>query len=264
MKNDSQLKRLEPLIAFDLAEQVRPVDELWWQVNEGTLSPSEAVDRMLQLDPELDAEQLRWQAELFAPPSEEECSTELDRVLHARFRPSVVKSRRQVGLLLASGATGLAAAAALLLFLWPTPPEPTPEVGDPIPAYQLDWQPWEGPELGPETPSSHREPRFHADHRLEVYLRPTTRVQTDVAVTGWAQSTEGRDLALKLIATIHDEGTIEIKQPISELGLTPGEWTITFVVGPPDRLRDPKAMVDLEPSQRPDIAILRDSVWVVE
>ncbi|MEM9459439.1 MAG: hypothetical protein AAGF11_34995 [Myxococcota bacterium] len=258
------LDHLEHLVAFELTERVPLADALWSQVNDAELSPDDAVEHMRALEPERDVDELKWQAELFAPPSEDERQQELAKVLDSRFRPTATSSPRQrAGLLLATSATGAAAAAALVIMLWPTTPDP-PDRADPLPAYQLDWTPWQGPRLGPEKNPGECETRLHVDHKFQVYLRPSTAVQQKVEVAAWARSSEGDDLALTLIATLHDGGTIEIKQPISELGLTPGEWTITFVVGPPERLRDAKAVVKLEPDERPDVAVLKDSVCVVE
>ncbi|MCA9705134.1 MAG: hypothetical protein KDK70_04690 [Myxococcales bacterium] len=264
--------RLEQQLAFDLIEPESPEASIWAQVAAGTLSPKEAVARALELDPAQDPALLAQYAELFAPPSARQRKRELALTLEERF-PTRTRSRRSTPLLVAGGAVALAAALALLLRRT-EPPEP-------LPSYRTTWTWWHS-DAGPAdaaipatATATECVGRVHQALDLEVELHPATAVTRTLEVAGWARSDDDRVVELRLTPTISEQGTVFIRQPVRELGLHEGRWAVTFVVGPAGTLpREPPLDPSLDPTldrsldpsapTRPDLAILRDFVCVVQ
>lgn len=257
------LDQLERVLAFGITERMQPDhdQEPWSQVAEGTLSVEQAVAQAQALHPEASLEELRWRAELFAPPSEDERARQLECALALRFAadpaqpPSRTRSRSRK---LWGAAAGLAAAASLTLVFLPSQAEP-------LPHYDSEWTSYPGSKLGHQEPTAAScRARLHRSLPLQVGLRPTTAVTRPVGVVSWAEPAAGESVALPLDVEVNDHGFIRASAPMDALGLRSGPWQVTFVIGEPDRLAQARELAALPASERPDVVVLRDIVCVVE
>jgi len=272
-------QQLAQLIEFELQQRVRSHDDPWARLCNGELTAEKAVALARERDPERNERDLWYVASLFTRPSVDRQKREREQVLAALdeeladsgdHEPLEFSPRPR----LSTAAAGLAAAAALVLMLRPDEPEPpvTDEPtlpSEPLPSYQLAWRPSGQTTLGPAPAPGSRPDEctatFHRELMLSAELRPNTAVSQPVTVRAWAVSRDGeRPLDIEQAASIDRDGFIAVKQPISELELAPGKWTITFVVGPKSRLESVDSLSELKALHGPDMQILRDSVCVIE
>lgn len=257
-------KWLEDYVAYDLTERDQAEDDLWSRVSRGELSPEEAA---AQAEPD-EAEELRRKAELFAPPSAAEAEAERERLLDQFFPPEngedkVVpfprRRRRRLGGA-AGGAMSLAAVAALVLYC--NKPEAPPEL---IPQYSLEWdKEYKGTMLGPgdAKPPAGCEARYHIDGAITARLRPGKAMSDDVGVRMFVSAGGKEKWVQASSATITQDGIITIQEPIRQLGLAPGQWSIAFFITHRGQPIEDAELLKLPAGQHPGVTVARGSVCV--
>lgn len=167
------------------------------------------------------------------------------------------RRRRRVRVVIGSG---LAAAAAAAL-VWALLPRGGPELpGEPLPGFASEWSnQYTGPMRGVEaTPGCQR---YEREGRLEVRLRPELALADDLVIAGLARSSGGEQRWLPIDPTLSDSGVITIDQSVDALGLTPGQWTLTFFISRDERLSE-RELAEMSSGDHPEIAVVRSDVCI--
>jgi len=107
--------------------------------------------------------------------------------------------------------------------------------------------------------------RYHKNYSLSARLLPIEAVGEGLSVAALARPMKGEPRWLKrLSVTQGDKGVITIEQPVQELGLTPGIWTITFFVVRRGEPLASSALRELERGTYPGVSVVSGSVCIVE
>ncbi|MCA9707293.1 MAG: hypothetical protein KDK70_15680, partial [Myxococcales bacterium] len=83
----------------------------------------------------------------------------------------------------------------------------------------------------------------------------------DLVVAGLARAADGQWRRLAIEPTLSAAGVVTIDQSVDALGLTPGEWTVSFFVSRSEHL-DERALMELSTAEHPEIAVVRSTVCI--
>lgn len=180
--------------------------------------------------------------------------------------------------------SGSLAAAATLLLVWAVrpPDRPTNDVGlasvpdaPPLPRFDLVFHGGgsidvRGADGGPAP--AWCDERYRHDQSVVVRLHPGVEIVEDLeaalSVRPADEDSPAHERWPALSSTANDVGVITIDQPLAELGLTPGTWTLTFYVirkptaeSPP---LDRATLRALDPGVHPGVTVVRGNVCVDE
>lgn len=263
-------------------------DDVWYELATGALSPEQVAAMQRHTESPEDIER---KLKLFGPTSKESRDRTLDLLLQRYYPPSgssesgsgesgpadagstvplqLGSHRRSRRWWSSAAFPGVALAAAVLLVWVVQRPEP-PEA---LPRFELD--PVEGP-LGPLrstgyaadpqvddcAETTHAYPR---DRSLSLALRPDVAVEDALSMAVFAESKGGWTGWLEPKSPDQTlEGVLTIDQPVTELGLTPGAWTLTFYVVRAGQVYRKDELRSLDPSEHPEVAIVSWSICIVE
>ncbi len=260
----TKIEILERLLAFDIADRKRPPDDLWWHVATGEISVTEAVERRREHEGE-DEEELRRKAEMFAPPSEQEREDALDDLLSGYYPVAAQQQAPRLHVAMWGGMLAAAAAAAVVALWVFIPPDPGPpsELAK-LPKYAISFSnQWTGDMLAAESGDDGSEgcASYHPDLDLKVLLRPSTSFGDDVSVLLRATPSSGEELWPDAHARLGSKGVVTIERRISELGLTPGRWLLTFFVVRPGQA--PEGYAELASGVHPGVTVMQEQVCIV-
>lgn len=215
--------------------------EAWVDLVHGRLSADQARSQALADESPALAER---SARMLSPPSGAQSRARLDALLDAHF--PAPPSRSTSGPLVL-GVVAMAAAAALLLVMprsLPEPEGPAFEAGYALELHRalaLEREADSG--IDPDPDAAEPRPQYRADRRVQLTLRPAHRVSGPVAVRAFAADPRGHTRVVPVEPTISALGVVEILGTPRAWGLTPGPWQLTLVVGPPATLPQAAAQV---------------------
>ncbi|MEM9456765.1 MAG: hypothetical protein AAGF11_21490 [Myxococcota bacterium] len=154
----------------------------------------------------------------------------------------------------------LAVAAAVVLAWAVIPRRGPPPPGEPLPGFAPEWSnQYTGPMRSVEAPRGCQ--RYKSDGRMKVQLRPEIALADDVVIAALARSASGELRRLSIEPTLSAAGVITIDQSVDALGLTPGDWTVSFFISRGEQL-DERELVELSPAEHPEIAVVRSDVCI--
>jgi hypothetical protein len=199
--------------------------QVWLDVSRGLVTLEEAASAV---DGRESRALIERSKQLFAPPTAEQ-----ERAIRARVLEHAAPARRAWAPWL--GAGGLAAAAAIALALSMRPPALPPPLGA---EYQVElsaeWSAVRGG-AGHEAEHEWPVPAFRVDQSVGFTLRPSEAVAAaELEVVVLAQGEHDRDPRLASTRRLPTTtGTVRFSERLDALGLSPGGWELTFVVGRP-------------------------------
>ena len=185
-------------------------DDAWERLARSELTKEEEQALTEGLSPEEIAERRALYA-----PVDELVVARIARDAVQAVRPSAEPRGRRAVLLLG----GLAAAAAVLLILWPR--------AETLPGYSIEVSAGAAQHRGDEHPRA----SFRPGDRLEIVLRPETEVNGEVAVVAFHQG-EVWDQPFE----VSPSGAVRLVGVAEDFFDRPGAHEITFVVGRPEEL----------------------------
>lgn len=276
------------LVAYMLNER-RASDDPWHELATGGLTRAQVAQTRRHMEPQ---EQIDAKLALFGPTTREVTEQRLEQLLDRFFAPgsevgvddppgpgSTESADNVVPLGEASrrkdrfGTTTIAsivALAAAVLITWiiqrPSPvPEPLPET---MASFELRFdEGWSGSMRGAggaEGPGQ-CDIQYHQKRSVSVTLTPDEALGEELSVAAFAEPEQGRGQWLENLSPGQlDNGVIEIQQPVAELGLTPGVWTLTFYVTPRGQQHEKAELRALEPGAHPGVAVIRGVVCIVD
>ncbi len=264
------------LFAFDLAERDRPDDDVWWRVATGELSPDDAVAERRAHDG-ADEEGLRQRVELYAPPSEHARRQAVDDLVARFFTGAGESGSGESGPASDSATEGVVdlraarrrrtrviagsvlAVAAAVVLTWALVPRGGPP-GESMPGFAPEWSDqYTGPMRSVEAPQGCQ--RYKSDGRLRVQLRPDIAVADDLVIAALGRPEAGPPRRLPIDPTLSAAGVITVDQSVEELGLTPGEWTLSFFVSRGTGLSEAE-LAELSPAEHPEIAVIHSAICI--
>lgn len=196
----------------------------------------------------------RYEALAHEPLSEAARERLVDLIARPRSSAKAKATRPRRVALWSGGATALAAAAALVLWLR--------SPGAPLPAYEASFEGGEQALRGDPPPSSSSAPaRIPRGGRIDLVLRPTRPVETTVAARAFAvRPGDARELRAAL--AISGDGAARLAGRRDEIlaDLPPGTWEIVLVVGRPGSLPDAAAIGGSSYAPPEDVRIARKTV----
>lgn len=156
---------------------------------------------------------------------------------------------------------GALAVAAAVVLAWAVIPRGGPEpLGEPLPGFAPEWSnQYTGPMRSVEAPQGCQ--RYKRDGRMKVQLRPELALADDVVIAALARSASGELRRLAIEPTLSAAGVITIDQSVDALGLTPGEWTVSFFISRDEQL-DERELVEMSPTEHPEVAMVRSDVCI--
>ena len=191
----------------DVAKERAADEEAWEKLARGELSDEEAAALGADLPPE-EAEAMRA---LYAP---------VDRLVKARIAREASeqvdgeRKPRQARRWIAPTLGAISVAALVLLFAWPR---------DTLPDYAIELSEGAATQRGDDrAPSA----RYRSSDRLEILLRPATRVEGSVSV-----SVFDGDVPWNVPVEIAPSGAVRIVGAAGNLLGAPGVHQLTFFVG---------------------------------
>jgi hypothetical protein len=104
--------------------------------------------------------------------------------------------------------------------------------------------------------------RYRMDRAMELVLRPERRVSEPLEVRAFARRGEEPSRPLSIEPRINPAGVVEIVGTPRALGLEPGRWRLTLVVGPAAGL--PDAPADLRPGPKAPYEVREAWIEVLE
>lgn len=108
--------------------------------------------------------------------------------------------------------------------------------------------------------------RYFQDQSMIARLHPASKVGDELGLVVLARltsgETEGRELWLEPPAEQSAQGVLTIDEPLRDLGLTPGSWSLTFYVTSEDL--DHEELEPLEPGTHPEASVVRHTVCIDE
>lgn len=263
-------------------------DDVWYELATGALSPEQVAAMQRHIEP---PEAIERKLELFGPTSKESRDRTLDLLLQRYYPPSgssesgaedsgpvggsgtpplqIVSHRRARRWWSSTVISSVALAAAVLLVWFVQRPEP-PEA---LPGFALETQ------VGPSGPMrsvgdvadtrvegcDESIPWYPQDRSVSLALRPDVAVEDDLSLAVFAESKAGWAGWLEPRRPDQTaEGVLAIEQPVAELGLTPGAWTLTFYVMRAGQVYRKEQLRSLDPSDHPEVAIVPWSICIVE
>jgi len=271
------------LFAFDLAERDRPDDDVWWRVARGELSPDDAVAERRAHDG-ADEDGLRQRVELYAPPSEQESEQAVDDLVARFFTGSGESGSGESGPASGSAASdgesgseeivdlraarrrrtrvilgSIMAVAAAAVLTWALVPRGGPP-GESMPGFAPEWSnQYSGPMRSVEVSEGCQ--RYKSDGHLRVQLRPAIAVADDLVIAALGRPEAGEPRRLPIDPTLSAAGVITIDQSVEELGLTPGQWTLSFFVSRGTQLGEAD-LAELSPAEHPEVAVIQSIVCI--
>lgn len=170
---------------------------------------------------------------------------------------------------------GVVAAAASVLLVWSIPPAPEEHELmaelEPMPAFELQLHGgWSGdlrgadPAVDPFTDGCDQ--RYHWERSLSVRLHPSEALGDELSVAIFArpEAGEGHWIPSEALApTLSDEGVLAIEQPVADLGLTVGAWTLTFYIARDGEGLELADLRSLDPGAHPGITVVQGKVCIV-
>ncbi len=112
-----------------------------------------------------------------------------------------------------------------------------------------------------DSPDVRSTPRLAAHGFLDVRLVPRDAVPGQIAVAAFAAASANAVMRIDIDATINEFGVIRVEQPLAEMGLLPGKWTLSFIVGRPETL--PESWLDVDSSDS-NYEVLETRIHVVD
>lgn len=257
------------MAAYALQER-RAHEDPWHELANGALTPEQVTTMRRDLEP---PEQLELGVVMFGPTSPERVDQTLS-VLLERYLPEgedegdgkvvslgEARSRRWWSNTAVSAAIAVAAAVLLVVMLRPS------SSPDTLPGFDLRFEDgWSGEMRGADDgpdPDSCDE-RYQKDRMLSVRLAPAEAFAEETSVAVLARSEDGTARWLPIAPHEGSGGVVVIEQPVSELGLEPGIWTLTFFVTRRGQQHDLDALVRLAPGEHPGVTVTRGTICVVE
>ncbi len=232
-------------------EERRRLDERWDRLSHGELSPEEDAELRALAET---SEEAHAAYEAFRPLGPEFHARIVQKILPkppfwkrlAALLPFPLPFRqwRFAGW---SAASALATAAIVVMRLWPPLP--------PLPEYSMD-------DITKNVSAMRGEeslgvPVLAPGDGFTVIVRPATGVSSGSELEARCFLARGRDRqSLKVQPEIYPNGLVTIKASLGS-DIPPGTWTLWAVVGRPDKLPDPAALLDLHPGTR-----VRQRDWV--
>lgn len=190
----------------DVAKERAADDEAWEKLARGELSDEEAA----ALGADLPPEELETMRALYAP---------IDPLAKARIARDAAEQivgehkPRQARRWIAPTLGAIAVAALVLLFAWPR---------HSLPDYAIELSEGAATQRGDRAPSA----RYRSSDRLEILLRPATRVEGSVSVAVF----DG-DAPWNVPVEIVPSGAVRIVGTAGDLLGAPGVHELTFFVG---------------------------------
>jgi hypothetical protein len=277
------------LLTHALVER-RAHEDPWHELAIGALTREQVVAMRQGLE---SPEELERKLKLFEPPTSEQSDRILQALLERHGSPaskpsadeprpdeagSVVPLRtaqrgttRRTGS--ATAVVGVLLAAAAVLLVWlvqPTPRDPgAPAASERLPAFELQLQGgWSGDMRGAVDPATDGcDQRYHRERSLSVRLHPSEALRDELSVATHAQpeTGEGHWIPSDVLAPrLSSEGVLSIEQPIAELGLGVGTWTLTFYIVRDQARLDLAALRRLEPGSHPGVTVVQGRICIVE
>jgi hypothetical protein len=275
----------ERLLVYAINEQ-RASENEWHELCTGAKAPAEVAALRAGIESE---EELADKLERFAPMTEEVRRQTLASLL-ARYYPSSaavtgeVKEeataaatrqepavRERSGLRLAtvivSGAMALAAAIVLAWFLQRSDADRGVET---MPEFRLELRDGNPGDVrgatGGEQSDARCGARYRADQNLSMLLRAVQPVHEPLEVAMLARHEDDEDARwLEMSRPSQGEnGNVTIEQPLTELGLTRGQWMLTVYMTRVGQPHDLEALAELEPGAHPSAMVLEGTVCVEE
>ncbi len=271
-------EELDGWIAFSLSERVRstlPADA----DADGSLSAVAGLesDRWPEAEPS-DYERERMIETLLdrclAPGDSGEDAAALPEAANDRGpseQPSVVPRRRPWSSPWAWAGL-VAAAAALLLWLLPSPdPGPSGESRPglaPLTDYELEYlDPWAGSIRGdpPAADLDRCSATYHRERPLRLRLRAARDFGDDVVVAARLRTEAGEEHWIDAVPSrVSAAGVITIDQPLAQVPLDAGRWSIQLFVMRSDQRVERPTLGSLEPGAHPGVTVIEASLCVVE
>jgi hypothetical protein len=283
------------LLTHALVER-RAHEDPWHELAIGALTREQVVAMRRGLE---SPEELERKLALFEPPTPEQSDRILQALLARPGSPASKPSADQPGtheprsdeddsvvpLRTAERSTtrragstttvvGVLLAAAAVLLVWLVRPAPDPEAPatpERLPAFELQLQGgWSGDMRGTDTADPATDgcdQRYHRERSLSVRLHPSEAFGDELSVATHAQpeTGEGHWIPSHVLAPrLSSEGVLSIEQPIAELGLGVGAWTLTFYVVRDEARLDLAALRGLEPGSHPGVTVVRGRICIVE
>ncbi|MCA9704494.1 MAG: hypothetical protein KDK70_01445 [Myxococcales bacterium] len=277
------------LAAFALNER-RAHEDPWHELATGGLTAEQVVGMRRHEEPD---EQIQRKLTLFGPTSEDVSAQRLDALLQRFFDakpgqsgsgnavPSGQGSSSSDEISLVEGArrrqsrwwstasiTSVVMVAAAVLLMWLVDrPGPEPEMKM-LPGFELQLDDgWSGQmrSLTDTDDQPRCDQRYHRDQVLNVRLSPDESLSEELslAVLARSEASETRWLE-QLSATQGEHGVIAIDQPLMELGLAPGVWTLTFYIVRKQQPLSSSILRALAPGTHPGVSVVRGSVCIVD
>lgn len=215
-----------------------PTAEVWWKVAHGELSAHDAAKALLDGREASDHEREAVERAklVFTPVTDARRDELLEALLVRREQEARVVSLadravpkgRRASKRWALGLFVVALAVAAALVLWRQPGKHGAFIGQ----YTLELSGMTADMRGQEpAPKPEEIPRFRADGRIAVELRPMDDVAGPLEVVGFARGPTGEVRALALEPVFHASGKVEVDMLVAELGLHEGVWELVFAVG---------------------------------
>lgn len=271
------------LAAF-LLNEFRTDDDPWHELATGALTPQQVRTMRRNLEPDA---QIEHKLALFGPPSAETKQQRLDDLL-ARFfdeeggaaepgeprgaGPKVVSladaAQRRKRTWSTGSIASIVALAAAVLLVWVLRPAPSTPSGEPLMGFELELEDgWRDMRGTAPVDTGRCQQRYHRDGEVSIHLRPAESVSEAMSVALLAQPEGGEARwvsSQRLSPTQAHSGVIDIQQSAAELGLTPGQWTLTFFVTRKGQQQRLAALRALEPGVHGGVTVTRASVCIVE
>lgn len=240
MKEWTPMERDERIVEALVADRVlSTTPNVWLDLAHGLVTADEVDARVAGESPEL----VERSKALFSPPTRER-EERLRRLVLAAAASPVVASPARTTRTWAAAAAALAAVVVLAIAGLARDREP---VAPFTIAYHVELSdPYTRLRSAVRSDATHPAPRFRIDQRVTVTLRPADHGTTErITFVGFAfDGHGGRPLSLPP-ASRSERGTVYFSARLDELGVTPGEWQLVFVLGRPGHL--PRRASDVAP-----------------